>query len=398
MFSIQHSTELDSQKAALQLSKNALAKLEGAPTWAIAYCAGKHNETQFFETLKAELGGIPIVGGAAVGVITNDFYGYNGFESNLIVFNKQFEMKAIETSDLALGQQEAGQDLGRKLKDKMDKEDTLMLFFDTLISSPPPQIYSGSEIIKGFNNGIGADDFKIVGSGLVADLGLMKSFVFTGDTVKQHVVTGIVIPSKYKLDYRIFHGCEPISSYMEITKIEGNLVFEIDHRPALDVVLETLQLEKTEEVLSNLATIVTLGENRGEKFGDFDDSKYVNRMIVAGLPELGALVLFEADFEVGTQIQIMSRSNDLMIESAENQAQSIVDALDKDKTIFAFYIDCAGRTAAFNGSEEEETEIIQNALKDVPLFGFYSGVEIAPLMGKSRPLDWTGVLVAFSEK
>ena len=27
-----------------------------------------------------------------------------------------------------------------------------------------------------------------------------------------------------------------------------------------------------------------------------------------------------------------------------------------------------------------------------PLLGFYSGVEIAPFEGYSRPLDWTGVL------
>jgi hypothetical protein len=29
--------------------------------------------------------------------------------------------------------------------------------------------------------------------------------------------------------------------------------------------------------------------------------------------------------------------------------------------------------------------------------GFYSGVEIAPLMGRSRGLDWTGVLVVIAE-
>ncbi len=31
-----------------------------------------------------------------------------------------------------------------------------------------------------------------------------------------------------------------------------------------------------------------------------------------------------------------------------------------------------------------------------PLIGFYSGVEIAPFNGYSRPLDWTGVLTTLS--
>jgi len=31
------------------------------------------------------------------------------------------------------------------------------------------------------------------------------------------------------------------------------------------------------------------------------------------------------------------------------------------------------------------------------LLGFYSGVEVAPLLGKSRGLDWTGVLLVFAK-
>jgi small ligand-binding sensory domain FIST len=64
---------------------------------------------------------------------------------------------------------------------------------------------------------------------------------------------------------------------------------------------------------------------------------------------------------------------------------------------FALYIDCAGRAAAFSGAEKEEASIIQtNIGKNVPLLGIYSGVEIAPLKGKSRGLDWTAVLLILS--
>jgi hypothetical protein len=33
----------------------------------------------------------------------------------------------------------------------------------------------------------------------------------------------------------------------------------------------------------------------------------------------------------------------------------------------------------------------------VPLLGFYSGVEVAPVRGASRGLDWTGVLLLLGE-
>ncbi len=34
----------------------------------------------------------------------------------------------------------------------------------------------------------------------------------------------------------------------------------------------------------------------------------------------------------------------------------------------------------------------------VPFGGFYSGVEVAPFDGYSRPLDWTGVLVVLRRR
>ena len=64
---------------------------------------------------------------------------------------------------------------------------------------------------------------------------------------------------------------------------------------------------------------------------------------------------------------------------------------------FAFYIDCAGRAAHYYGSDIEDASILQKNLTDIPLFGFYSGVEIAQLNGKAEPLDWTGVLHIISE-
>lgn len=72
---------------------------------------------------------------------------------------------------------------------------------------------------------------------------------------------------------------------------------------------------------------------------------------------------------------------------------------DGKKAVWGLYIDCAGRTAEMSNTEIEEASEVQKVfnLYNIPLMGFYSGVEIAPLMGKSRGLDWTGVLIVFAE-
>ena len=74
--------------------------------------------------------------------------------------------------------------------------------------------------------------------------------------------------------------------------------------------------------------------------------------------------------------------------------------IDDGKTpVIGLYIDCAGRAAEMSNTETEEAAEIQRVMNryDTPLLGFYSGVEVAPILGKSRGLDWTGVLLVLAQ-
>jgi hypothetical protein len=68
-------------------------------------------------------------------------------------------------------------------------------------------------------------------------------------------------------------------------------------------------------------------------------------------------------------------------------------------SLLGLYIDCAGRASARSGAHVEEADLVRNGLDpSVLLLGFYSGVEIAPFAGYSRPLDWTGVLTVLQRR
>ena len=73
---------------------------------------------------------------------------------------------------------------------------------------------------------------------------------------------------------------------------------------------------------------------------------------------------------------------------------------DGKKAIFGLYVDCAGRTSSLSNTQTEEAIEVQKVFNQyhTPLLGFYSGVEIAPLAGKNRGLDWTGVLIVFATR
>jgi hypothetical protein len=390
----------NSFEAGRQAATEALKKAGQRGNLVLAFCTGKHDYQAFFEGIRSGVGDIPIIGGSAIGIITNDYLGYEGYQVGVAVLPHDLTFKTVAVGGLDKGEKKAGLELGRQLSVKRSsKEKLTLLFYDSVKSPPPPApvLNVSSYLLEGFEHGMGQNSPLIVGAGLVGSYTFDRGKLFCGTkTAEQHAVATL-LSGDCSVYVTIIHGCKPMSDYHTITRIEGAVVYEIDGRPALDVIDSLLGNQDWQRRLPLL--LVTLGVNHGEKYAPYNEKNYVNRLIVGILPGKKAIVLFEADFENGTEFQFMRRSAELMVESAEKGSKETMAYLEKNKQepFFALYVDCAGRTAGFSGAEKEEASIIQrNVGKDVPLLGFYSGVEIAPLMGRSRGLDWTGVLLLLS--
>ena len=389
----------DPSQAGTEAARLAMAGLQPGQTagWALAFCGGQHDPAAVWQGLQAQLGQIPIIGGAAIGAVTNNTLSYTGFECAVAVFAAAIPRPTIVTvDDLGQGEIRAGQQLGARLREVAHNGDTVLLFYDSLRSGPPPVLYVGSRLLDGLYQGLNGKSLKLIGAGTIGDYQFSQSFIFDGCQGVKHAAVAAVLPSMVQSQTAVMHGCVPASAFLEITRIEDAVVYELDGRPALEVLMELQGGAADDPLKSNLSLTLTLGEKHGDLYAPYDEAAYVNRLILASNPEDGSVTLFEADFAVGTKVQVMSRNNQLMLESVQQQTEALLDAQSATKPFFAFYIDCAGRTCAFSGAEVEEASLIQARLApEIPLLGFYSGVEIAPLMGRSRPLDWTGVLTLF---
>jgi len=392
------STLPDSTAAAKEAALAAMRGIGGGkPSWGLLFVAGKHNRERVIPAIREICGPIPIVGGSGVGTMTGTSFGYGGFEVSLMLFPAHAGARVIACS-LKQGEVRAGKQLARTLNRLNAAGATVLLFYDTLMASPPPRLYVAEKILEGVYSELEDRTITIIGGGLVADMQLAESFVFDGSRPAKHELVAVILPTSLESHTAIMHGCEPISAFMEVTRVDGPVVHELDHRPALDVILEAIGQEKTEENIRGLSTVITLGERIGDRFADYDEAEYVNRLIVTGNPADGSVVIFEADFHVGSMVQIMSRSNPLMIDSARKGAGTLLKAVAGKRPLFGIYVNCTGRAASFCGADEEDVPLVQEAMKGIPLIGFYSGVEIAPFLGRSRPLDWTGVLTLFTER
>ncbi len=378
---------------------SALGSVE--PRLLLTFCGGKHDPRAILAELRGRFGeDVPIVGGSAAGVIWRDGFGYSGLEVGIAAFvSSDIVPKIAVTHDLQSGEQAAGAALGARIAEVADDGSVVLFFYDSVASQAPLRLHPASAIVEGLQTGLAGRSVRLVGGGTLTDMNLFDAWVFDGRHVAKHAAVALIFPPNVTEETAILHGCRPVSTFMEITRIDGAEVFELDGEPALGVVERMIGLSLVDAKMQELSLIATLGEKQGDPYAPYDENSYVNRLILRTNHASGSITLFEPDFRRGTRVQIMSRDNSLMLDSVRDGVASINSRVAGRRSFLGLYIDCAGRASARSGAAIEEAELVRRGLDpSVPLLGFYSGVEIAPFAGYSRPLDWTGVLTVLERK
>jgi len=396
-----HARHADATTAARSAVRQAREQLpaHATPGWLLTFAGGQHDAAALLQGFQAELGDLPVLGGCGVGVISAAAASATGYECGVLLFPASLAPTAIlSVAGLDQDEAEAGRRLGAELHAlNLPVASTVLLFYDSIKSGPPPVLHVGSRLLDGLYEGLAEDHPLVIGAGTLADMNLTSSYVFDGRQACRHVAVAVVLPPALAGHVAIMHGCLPASDFLEITRIDGARVLELDGRPALAVVEERLGVTRAELLARQPLPSLTLGEKHSDPYAPFNDGQYVNRLVIAVDPSDDALVLFEADFQVGSRVQLMGYEPRRMIESAREQTRDLLAGLPPQPPVFSLYIDCAGRSMAFSGMEEDEAAPVRQQVGALcPLLGFYSGVEIAPFMGRARPLDWTGVLVVFT--
>ena len=394
MIGVGVSEHTETYAAATQAAEGALTALgEKQSSLAIAVSAHKHNGTRVVEGIRSVLGDIPVFGGSAMGVITRSKIGYLGNEIAVLAISENVDpIRTITIHGLEkFGEGVTGKKLAQQINRYLDDSNMVLVFYDTVRHETPPGHNVGSILLDAVYRTLTNPGVHLIGAGMSGDLELRSGYIFTGTGAEKGCVTAIVFPRNIQPVTSIMHACVPVSSFMEITQAEGSRIYELDNRPALAILLEKfgLSIDQAE----NLILKTTLGQKHGDPFAPYDESAYVNQLIIDIDTHNGSIGLFEADLKEGARVQLMARNNNLMIESVRSRTREIIASYKNPDPFLAFYIDCGGRTCLISGAEKEEARILEQELPvGLPLFGFYSAVEIAPFFERSRPLNWTGVL------
>lgn len=392
------SKEATSFKAGEQAAQVAAKSLKGKADLAIVYATPKHDPKELISGVRSVVGSnAKIVGGPAFGVITEKELGYSGFEVGVFLLQSDtVKVKVVGIDGMGKGNEfELGQQFGEKLlKEGVQECKGMLLMYDAIRPDPKQPLNLALPILQGIESKINKWP-PAAGMGLMGNMQGLAQQQWLDDKIMTQAIYAVLFFGPVTMENMIFHGCKPSSDYLTITKAHGQAVLEIDGKPAITRVLELLG-PSSKLTADNFPLFLLMGYNEGDKYSDFDPEKYANRLCLTVDKASGAIILFEPDLKTGDQVQLMQTS--MKLDYMRQEADKFIKRLDsKKKPIFASYIDCVGRAAAFSKTETEDAIEIQKTIGGrMPLLGCYSGVEIASVGGRVRPLDWTGVLSVFS--
>lgn len=398
-----YSENSDSYDAGVEVAKAALTEA-GVSECQLAtmYSTSKHDPVQLHRGVRSVVGPTArIIGGYSNGIITRDRLGYDGYQVGMAVLaSDSVHVDMFIESGLADNEFNVGVGLGKQIRSReYTGTPNILLMYDFVRGQPSEgeawNINGAAPLIEGLAQSLGEWP-PAAGFGMMGDWRSNPTYQWFDDRIEQLTALALVLSGGVRMDTRIMHGTKPASGYHTITKADKNLVLEIDGTPALDVMAGMLG-PKTYQAWLEYPFFVTLGVNRGDKFGEFKEEDYANRLVGGVDEERGGIIMFEADLEEGTEVQLMRRTI-ADFEYVQRHCEEMLEQIEGRTPFLTFYIDCAGRASSYSGSEGEEAEVVQQIIgSKMPLLGVYSGTEVAKVGQCMQACVWTGVLCVFSE-
>ncbi|MFI5218428.1 MAG: FIST signal transduction protein [Bacteroidia bacterium] len=186
-------------------------------------------------------------------------------------------------------------------------------------------------------------------------------------------------------------GWEPFGPERLITKAKGNILFEMDGQPALDIY--KLYLGKDANNLPGSGLLFPLSIRTTE------NPEPVIRTILS-IDENKKSITFAGSMPEGIYTRLMKANSEQLIKGASDAAQySVQNILQKPE--LAILISCVGRKMVLNNRTEEEVEAVKEILGNkTAITGFYSYGEISPSFNftKCELHNQTMTITTFSEK
>lgn len=353
-----------------------------APSLAIVFLSINHNDQELSSYLNSK--GIQVFGATTSGEFIDGTIEEQSIVLMLLDINPEhFKLVFLETG--AKSSFDNSKKLG--LLGKETFADAAFIIASGWLSQ------DGEAIIEGITEGYG-QEVTIFGGMAGDDLILKGPKVFTVNKNSDKGIVALIIDqSKIEINGIATCGWKPIGTTKTITKSEGNIVYTIDDKPALDMIMKYLgieiDVESGKEIVTQLSSYYPLQMERPGVSPVMRTAMFANQedrsLICAGNVTQGSKVRFSLppDFDA---IEAVVEECEQLKTSVQSDAEAII------------MFSCISRRLSFGVMMSEELEQVQEVW-NAPMIGFFSYGEFGKSKtGKHEFHNNTCCIVALKEK
>ena len=250
-----------------------------------------------------------------------------------------------------------------------------ILFIDGLVGKGEESVLGAVEVL--------GPNIKFSGGAASDDLKFKETKVFGNNKVLSDAVSLTLVASRKPLIIAVKHGHSPISPPLTVTKAKGNIVYEINNKPAFEV-----WKEYTRQNAKNIGINVDkMSETEAIKMfftqyeaGISTGTEYKIRWL-GGTTTTKGPITFPCAMSKGMVVRVMESPKQAQIDSARKAAEIALQAAKNTKLAGAIIFDCVCRAVILGDDFPKAIDEIKNVLK-IPIIGFETYGEIAMEIGQ----------------
>lgn len=293
-----------------------------------------------------------------------EILGEEVLDNSLAVTAIEFESSHVQTAITSISSPERSYQAAHDLMLQLEHDGLRLVW---LLSDG--LLVNGSELIRGCRQVL--PESVLLTGGLAGD-GADFQNTFTGlnhpPQSGQLVAVGFY-GEQLQVNCGSYGGWDRFGPERKITRSQGNVLYELDHQPALELYKRYLGEEASKLPSSALLFPLTIRTANPEETP-------IVRTILA-VDESDNSMTFAGDLPQGYSAQLMRGNFDRLVEGAAHAASQA--QLTTTDPALALLVSCIGRKLLMGQRTADEVEAVADALgASVALTGFYSYGEIAP--------------------
>jgi hypothetical protein len=317
---------------------------------------------------------------------SGEIFGDTVIDDSVIATAVEFEHTRLRTASTAITEAKSSYEVGEELARRLNDASLRHMF----VLSDGLNV-NGSDLARGLASGV-AEGVSITG-GLSGDsTNFAETWVVADDAAGPQRVAAVgLYGDDLRVGYASMGGWEPFGLERTITRAEGNVLYELDGRSALDL-YKTYLGDHAEQLPSAALLFPIVVTEKGGGQG-------VVRTVLS-VDEQAKSMTFAGDIPQGGTAQLMKTNVDDLVDGATAAAEASLSGLGDARPDLVLLVSCVGRKLVMKQRIEEEVEAVRDVFgADTKIAGFYSYGELCPFRqgGECRLHNQTMTITAFAE-